>query len=550
MEMRAEGTLRLDGFVLDVVSGDFFRGTVEIVDGRISEITRRGPGAAAPRVLAPGLIDAHVHIESSMLVPSEFARMALRHGTIGAVCDPHEIANVLGLEGVEFMIRDGARAPFHFAFGAPSCVPATPFESSGAVLGPEEVAALLARPDIFYLSEVMNFPGVISGAPDVMAKIEAAKKAGKPIDGHAPGLQGAELRAYFEAGISTDHESLSLEEAREKLDLGMQILIREGSAARGLDMLMPLVLDYPDKCMLCCDDIHPHELIQGHIDRLVSRLIKAGIDPVTAVRCASLNPKKHYGLPIGLLQPGDSADLLVLDDLSEFAVMETYIAGRRVVVEGAPLFHLEREEAPNRFFADEQPLEAFRVRAKGRKVNVIEALEGQLFTQWLVLTPTVRDGWAVADPERDLLKIVVLNRYQSAPPAVGFIRNFGIRAGAIASSVAHDSHNVVGVGASDEELALAINTVVNHKGGLAVAVGERVLSLPLQVAGLMSLDDGLEVAATYEELDRAAKDLGSPLSAPFMTLSFMALLVIPRLKMSDTGLFDGETFRAVDLFVD
>ena len=544
-----KGSFGIDGLVVDVVGGEIFRGTVEVRDGRIAGVTRGGAGVGQDRYLTPGLVDAHIHIESSMLVPSQFARLAAAHGTVGVVSDPHEIANVLGVKGVEFMIRDGARVPFHFAFGAPSCVPATPFESTGARLGPEEVERLLARPEILYLSEVMNYPGVVHNDPEIAAKLKAAARYGKPIDGHAPGLRGADLSAYAGAGICTDHESLSYEEAEEKLRLGMKILIREGSAARDFDMLVPLMQHFPDQCMLCSDDLHPHDLVRGHINRLVTRAIAAGVDPIVALRCASLIPARHYGLDMGLLQPGDPADFLVVDDLRDFSPAQTYVGGELVAVDGVPLFRVEPPHTPNCFVAAEQAPQAFHVQARGSHINVIEALEGQLFTQKLVLRPTVRDGLAVADADRDLLKIAVLNRYQAAPPAVGFIRNFGLRSGAMASSVAHDSHNVVAVGTSDDELTEAINAVVRMKGGLAVTAAGRTVSLALPVAGLMSPEDGLSVAEAYAALDAAAKDLGSPLSAPFMTLSFMALLVIPRLKMSDIGLFDSEAFRAVDLFV-
>lgn len=549
----------VSGRIVDVVAGEIFPGSVDVVDGRVAAVRRnegsasgREPGSGGVlenRYIMPGFVDAHVHVESSMLTPGQFARLAVRQGTVATVSDPHEIANVLGVRGVDFMVRDGAAAPFTFAFGAPSCVPATPFETSGASLGPAEVDELLSRDDIHYLSEVMNYPGVINGDPEVMEKIAAAKRHGKPIDGHAPGLRGQDLATYIGAGISTDHESLSYEEAEEKIRLGMKILIREGSAAREFDLLYPLMRDYPERCMLCSDDKHPHDLVKGHINKLVARAVGAGIDPLTALRCASLNPVRHYRLNVGLLQPGDPADFVIVADLEDFDVIGTYVRGRLVAADGTALFTVSSAECPNRFAVREQGAEAFAVAERPGRINVMEALEGQLLTRRLVMTPTVRDGRVVADPDRDLLKIAVLNRYQEAPPAVAFIRNFGLSHGAMASSVAHDSHNIVAVGADDEDLAAAVNEVVRNRGGLAVAAQGRTASLPLPVAGLMSPDDGLDVAEAYDMLDRAAKDLGSRLSAPFMTLSFMALLVIPSLKMSDTGLFDGETFKGVNLFV-
>lgn len=547
----------VSGRIVDVVAGEIFPGRVQVAHGRIDGVRRdNGDGSTGPggplkdRFIMPGFVDAHVHVESSMLTPGQFARLAVRQGTVATVSDPHEIANVLGVPGVEFMLRDGAAAPFTFAFGAPSCVPATPFESSGAHLGPEEVEALLARDDILYLSEMMNFPGVIHGDAEVAAKIAAAKRHGKPIDGHAPGVRGEDLAAYVGAGISTDHESLSYDEAEEKIRLGMKVLIREGSAAREFDLLYPLMQAYPEHCMLCSDDKHPQDLVKGHINALVARAVAAGIDPLTVLRCACLNPVRHYGLDVGLLQPGDPADFIIVTDLEDFDVIGTYVKGRLVAADGTPLFTAGCTERPNHFVARELRAEAFAVAARPGRINVIEALDGRLVTHRLVVAPTVRDGQVVADPDRDLLKIVVLNRYQEAPPAVAFIRNVGLRRGAIASSVAHDSHNIVAVGASDDDLAAAVNEVIRNRGGLAVAAPGAVRSLSLPVAGLMSPHDGLDVAETYDALDRAAKDLGSRLSAPFMTLSFMALLVIPSLKMSDVGLFDGDTFKGVNLFVD
>ncbi|NLE73213.1 MAG: adenine deaminase [Actinobacteria bacterium] len=548
---------KISGRIVDVVAGEIFPGTVEVVQGRIADIQRETSvgsvgyqGPLADRFIMPGFVDAHVHVESSMLTPAQFARLAVRQGTVAAVSDPHEIANVLGVPGVEFMLRDGAAAPFTFAFGAPSCVPATPFESSGAYLGPEEVDALLARDDIYYLSEMMNFPGVIHGDPEVAAKIAAAKRHGKPIDGHAPGVRGEELVAYVNAGISTDHESLSYAEAEEKIRLGMKILIRDGSAAHEFDLLYPLMQSYPEQCMLCSDDKHPQHLVKGHINVLAARAVAAGIDPLTVIRCACLNPVRHYGLDVGLLQPGDPADFIVVADLEDFDAIGTYVKGRLVSADGTPLFAADCAERPNRFAAREQRAEVFAVTARPGRINVIEALDGQLVTRKLVVTPTVRNGQVVSDTDRDILKIVVLNRYQEAPPAVAFIRNVGLQRGAMASSVAHDSHNIVAVGTSDEELAAAVNEVIRNRGGLAVAVQENVRSLPLPIAGLMSPLDGLDVAEIYDALDRAAKDLGSRLSAPFMTLSFMALLVIPSLKISDVGLFNAEAFKGVNLFVD
>lgn len=560
---------RVAGTIVAPVLGEMYAGTITVSGGRIARIDRddavAGPGAATDaaggcgriggrgagprRFILPGLVDAHVHVESSMLVPSQFARMAVRHGTVATVSDPHEIANVLGLDGVEYMIHDGAAAPFSFAFGAPSCVPATPFETAGAALGPEEVDVLLARPDIFYLSEMMNFPGVLAGDAEVMAKLASARRHGKPVDGHAPGLRGEDLQRYIDAGISTDHESLDYGEAREKIERGMKVLIREGSAAREFNLLCGLIDEFPERCMLCSDDLHPTDLVRGHINRLLRRGAANGLGLMNLLRCATVNPVRHYGLGVGLLQVGDPADMVVVADLEDFDAVETYVRGELVAADGAALWQAEPGRGPNVFAAAPVRPEFFAVAERPGKINVIEALDGQLFTPRLQVAPTVSAGLAVADPNRDLLKIAVVNRYRPAPPAVGFIRNFGLAAGGMASSVAHDSHNIVAVGASDEALALAINRVIENRGGLAVATPEGVSDLALPVAGLMSAQDGWEVAQAYDALDRAAKDLGSTLTSPFMTLSFMALLVIPSLKMSDQGLFDGDSFSSVDLFV-
>jgi adenine deaminase len=492
----------------------------------------------------PGFVDSHIHIESSMLPPSEFARLALRHGTVATVSDPHEIANVLGMAGVEYMLDDSRKVPLKFHFGAPSCVPATQFESAGATLGPKEVKALLSLPDIYYLSEVMNYPGVIAGDPELMAKIAAAKEAGKPVDGHAPGVHGEDLKAYFSAGISTDHECFQLTEAREKHNLGMKILVREGSAARNFEALYPILEEDPETSMLCSDDLHPNQLVLGHINLLVRRALQKGIPLFDILKCACRNPVLHYNLDVGLLREGDPADFIIVEDLESLRVKETYIDGLCVFRNGEILFPRTPSQVVNRFGATPKKASDFEIRAsEGSEIHVIRALDGELITEKETALPTIFGGKAVADPKRDLLKIAVVNRYKDAPVAVGFISGFKLRSGAIASSVAHDSHNVVAVGTSDETLAAAVNLVIEAKGGLAT--DKKVLPLP--IAGLMSTLPGDELARQYNELEELAHRLGSELRDPFMTLSFMALLVIPKLKMSDKGLFDGEKFSLIDL---
>lgn len=514
-------------------------------------IERIEPADDVPdQYLLPGFVDAHVHVESSMLTPSEFARAAVVHGTVATVSDPHEIANVLGLEGIEYMIDDGDRVPFHFAFGAPSCVPATPFETSGATLGPDAVAALLDREDVPYLSEMMNYPGAIERDPDVMAKIEAARARGKPVDGHAPGVRGEDAVRYADAGVETDHECVAIEEAREKLAAGMKIAIREGSAAKNFDELIPLMEEAPDRLMFCSDDRHPDALVAGHIDALVRRGLQRGYDRYDVLRAACVHPVEHYGLDVGLLREGDPADFIVVDDPDALTVRQTYVEGELVAEDGETRVPRVSSDVINRFEAGSVEPSAFHVEARGPQIRVITASDNQLVTGETVVDTPQEKGWAVADPERDLLKLVVVNRYEEAAPAVAFVRGFGLDKGALASTVAHDSHNVVAVGTSDASLARAINAVIDKKGGIS-AVAEGTHVLPLPIAGLMSDEPHDVVARRYTRLSNFAQEqLGSSIDAPFMTLSFMALLVIPQLKLSDRGLFDGTEFEFVDVFVE
>jgi adenine deaminase len=543
----AEESIIVSGNVVDVLNTTIYPAELRIEGGRIADITTKHD--ADPWYILPGFIDAHLHVESSMLTPSEFARAAVMHGTVAAVCDPHEIANVLGTDGVRFMLEDAAKSPFRFCFGAPSCVPASPFETSGAILGAEEVSSLLARNDIGFLGEVMNVPAVLRDDPDMMAKIDAAKRLKKPIDGHCPGLSGSALEAYVAAGISTDHECVTLDEALEKLALGMKILMREGSAAKNLDHLLPLFERHSWDCMFCSDDAHPDDLYTGHINRLVKRAVRLGVDFMKVLRAACVNPVLHYGLDAGLLRRGDRADFIVVNNMTDFGVLATVIGGYIVAENG--MTQLPRIDCTpvNRFVATPVHPGVFALPARGTTVRVIEAADSQINTGSGTAAAKVVDGHAVADPERDLLKIAVINRYEQKPPAVAFIRGFGLKRGAIASSVAHDAHNIVCVGTSDEEMARAVNLVIEAKGGLsAVGAGEETL-LPLPVAGLMSDGHYAEVARTSARLNAHAGRLGSTLRAPFMTLSFMCLTVIPSLKLSDRGLFDGEKFEFTDLFL-
>lgn len=534
---------------MDLHARSVFPGVVLWSGGRIESVVR-DDSVRETCLIMPGFVDAHIHIESSLLPPSEFARLAVAHGTVATISDPHEIANVLGERGVDYMIRDGARTPLKFHFGAPSCVPATTFETAGATLDAKAVARLLKRRDVHYLAEVMNFPGVLGGDPSLRAMIEAAKKLGKPIDGHAPGLRGEQARAYAKAGPSTDHECFTLEEAQDKLAAGMKILFREGSAARNFAALAPLLKTHADRVMLCCDDLHPDLLVRHHLDAHVRRALATGADRFDVLRAASVNPVEHYQMNVGLLREGDAADFVVVDGWKNFRVQRTYIDGVLVAANGRSRLKRLRAKTPNQFRARAREAAEFTVRPTGgAKLNVIEALNGQLITRQLREAPTVHERMFVADPKRDLLKTAVVNRYVAhAPIAVGFIRGFGLKGGALASSVAHDSHNIVAVGADDAALARAVNLVIKNRGGLSVVDrAGRGRVLPLPIAGLMSDRDGRWVAQRYTELDRAAKKLGSKLDAPFMTLSFMALLVIPDLKLSDRGLFSAAQWGFVPL---
>ncbi|WP_100315301.1 adenine deaminase [Thermoflavifilum aggregans] len=545
-----EEAFSVSGNIVDVLNRRIFAGTLDIEQGRIARI--REDNTIYGQYICPGFIDAHVHVESSLLTPAEFARLAVVHGTVATVSDPHEIANVLGIAGVEFMLENASRVPFKFFFGAPSCVPATRFETAGAVLDVHAVEQLLQKKDIWYLSEMMNFPGVLQQDPEVMGKIALARQYGKPVDGHAPGLRGEQARRYAEAGISTDHECTTLEEAQDKLNAGMHIIIREGSAARNFDALIPLLKAFPDRIMFCSDDKHPDSLIAGHINELVKRAFSKGHLLFDVLRAACLNPIRHYKLPVGCLQIGDPADFIVLDNFERLHILATYVEGKLVAREGKSLIPSVSSPAPNHFHPPKLKQEDLEVKAPSGSpcsIRVIEAIDGQIVTGAAQAFARIHDGKIISDTQQDILKLVVINRYKTARPAIAFIRGFGLKRGAIASSVAHDSHNLIAVGVNDEMILKAIQAIVPHGGGLSVVHEHRQLVLPLPVAGLMSAEDGYAVARKYEQLDAEAKALGSKLRAPFMTLSFMALLVIPRLKLSDQGLFDGEQFRFTNLFI-
>lgn len=541
---------KISGQIVDVFNKQIFSGTITVTNGKITHITHEP--AANQHYIMPGFVDAHVHIESSMLVPSEFARLAVPHGTVATVSDPHEIANVLGMKGVEYMIQNGQKVPFKFYFGAPSCVPATPFETAGAEITADNIEDLFQRPEVKYLAEMMNWPGVLNHDPLVMQKITLAAKFGKPIDGHAPGLLGEQARQYAAAGITTDHECFTAEEALDKLACGMKILIREGSAAKNFDALIDLLPHYPDQIMFCSDDKHPDNLVESHINALVKRALARGIDIFTILQAACVNPVLHYNLEVGLLRENDPADFIVLDSLTkDFSVLETYINGELVAEHGKTKLAFTPSEILNNFNTLPKTAEDFHFPVPGPvQINVIEAYDGQLITG-RVSAPALVTGEnnAIADAENDILKIAVVNRYQNEKPAVGFIKNFGLKSGAIASSVAHDSHNIIVVGADDVSMCKAVNLLIAVQGGITAVNDGEVKLLPLPVAGIMSAENGYEVAQAYSEIDAMSKEMGSTLQSPFMTLSFMALLVIPSLKLSDKGLFNGEDFTFLPVIV-
>lgn len=537
--------IKISGKLVDIHERKIFPASIDISGGKITGI--REVTDVPDKFILPGLIDAHIHIESSMVTPGAFATAAVRHGTTAVVSDPHEIANVLGTEGVNYMIADSGKVPLKFYFGAPSCVPATSFETSGAEITPDDIDKLLSDPAILFLSEMMNFPGVIFNDSNVMKKIETAISKGKRIDGHAPGLRGEMLRKYVASGISTDHECSTIDEAKEKISLGMKIIIREGSAARNLDALRDLIKTNPDDVMLCSDDLHPEMLRERHINKLISLLITQGYDLFDVIRCATVNPVRHYGLDCGLLRAGDKADLIVVDDLKKMNVLETWINGSRVFGDGKSLFDYVPGPPVNRFVSSRLNTKDIKVSRLSGRIRVIEAIEGELITGTYLWDPGKGDD-IEANIDEDILKIVVKDRYTDSPAVVGFIRGFGLKKGAFASSVAHDSHNIICVGTSDDDIVSAMNAVIDMKGGLSAVSGNLKKTLQLDIAGIMSTRSVDEIAGSYQDLNNTVISFGTPMKAPFMTLSFMALLVIPELKIGDKGLFDVREFRLVPLY--
>lgn len=540
--------MKIQGQIVDIQQRRIFKGEITVANGQIQSIVEKDH--QVNHYILPGFVDAHIHIESSMLVPSEFARLAVCHGTVATVSDPHEIANVLGVEGVEFMIENGKKVPFKFNFGAPSCVPATAFESAGATIDSEGIKSLLENPEIKYLAEMMNYPGVLFEDPEVMKKIEWAKHFNKPIDGHAPGVLGDAITTYINAGITTDHECFTYEEGLEKLQKGMKILIREGSAAKNFDALIDLLPEHYENIMFCSDDKHPDDLLLHHINNLCARAVAKGMDLYKVLQVACINPITHYNLDVGTLHVGDAADFILVEDLKTFKTLQTYSDGQLVFDKGRSLIDRISFENLNNFNTSKKKVDDFRIASKSKQIRVIEAMDGQLVTNEIIVDSTSHDGNLVSNVEQDILKMAVVNRYQDQIPAMAFIKNFGLKNGAIASSVGHDSHNIIAVGVSDEAICKAVNLLIENKGGICAISDSEQQILPLPVAGIMSDQEGEHIGKQYAALDQMAKELGSTLKAPYMTLSFMALLVIPALKLSDKGLFNGKDFKFADLEVD
>ncbi|MFY9241868.1 MAG: adenine deaminase [Polaribacter sp.] len=535
----------IQGNIVDIQNKRIYKGEIEVKNKKILEI--RESIHNKENYILPGFVDAHIHIESSMLVPSEFAKIAVIHGTVATVSDPHEIANVLGVKGVEFMIENGKKVPLKFNFGAPSCVPATSFESAGAIINADDIQLMMENPDIKYLAEMMNYPGVLFNDEEVLAKIQHAKNNHKPIDGHAPGLRGKDVSKYIAAGISTDHECFSFDEAKEKLEKGMKVIIREGSAAKNFEALIDLLPENYKNMMFCSDDKHPDDLLLGHINQLCERAVAKGIDVFKVLQAACVNPVKHYNLEVGLLQKDDFADFIVVDNLENFTVLETYINGELVAKNGKSFVKDVEFEILNNFNTDKKKISDFEFHSSSEKIIVIEALDGELITNQIEADSLIEEGNLVSNTKTDILKMTVVNRYKNEQPAIAFIKNFGLKEGAIASSVGHDSHNIIAVGVSDEAICKAVNLIIENRGGVCAVNQSEEKIVPLPVAGIMSDKSAQEIGKAYAALDKMAKEMGSKLKAPYMSLSFMALLVIPSLKLSDKGLFDGTSFKFTSL---
>jgi adenine deaminase len=535
------------GVIYDPISRVLIPGKILIEKGKIGKIERddciKGP------IILPGFVDSHIHIESSMLLPVEFSRIAKRHGTIAVVADPHEIANVAGVEGIDFMINNSKDAEIQFYFGAPSCVPASPFDDCYKVIDSVEIEKMLIRDDIYFLGEMMNFPGVINSDQDVISKIEAAKRYGKQVDGHAPGLKAESLSKYIRAGITTDHECFTLEEAEEKISKGMKVLIREGSAAKNFNTLNPLVNKNPEVTMVCTDDCHPEDLIEGHINNLVKKSLAIGYNIFDIIQVVSVNPIKHYRLDLGLLQVGDSADFIVVDNLVDLRILASYVKGVNILENEKTDSHETKKYNLEYVFTKKIDVGDLKLAPRTNKLKAIDVIEGELVTKEIVYNIKTQNQSVISDIENDILKIVVVNRYKEKEVFVGFIKGFGLKKGAIAESIAHDSHHIIAVGVDDRSIFKVLEYVINQKGGLCYFDDSDIWGLPLPIYGLISDEPAEIVAKKYKGINaKVAKD-GCLLKAPFMTLSFMALSVIPNLKITPKGLFDVNRFKFIDQFI-
>ena len=537
--------MKIKGRIVDIYNKTIYKGELVVEGGKITAIIKKDHQVTD--FIMPGFIDAHIHIESSMLVPSEFAKIAVTHGTVATVSDPHEIANVLGIEGIEFMIENGNKVPFKFNFGAPSCVPATAFESAGAVIDSEGIKKLLQKKEIKYLAEMMNYPGVLYDDDEISKKIAWAKHYNKPVDGHAPGLRGDDIIKYISAGISTDHECFTYEEGLEKLQKGMKVIIREGSAAKNFEALIDLLPEHFENMMFCSDDKHPDDLLINHINKLCARSIKKEIDLYKVLQAACINPINHYNLDVGTLKVGDPADFIIVEDLVNFKTLQTYIDGELVFSKGISKIESIPFKILNNFNTNKKSISDFRVESNAKQIRVIEALEGELVTNELIENSLIENGNLISNIHTDVLKMAVVNRYKNEKPAIAFIKNFGLKEGAIASSVGHDSHNIIAIGSTDQAICNAVNLLIETKGGICALSNSEKKVLPLPIAGIMSDQNGKTIGKEYALLDQMAKEMGSTLKAPYMTLSFMALLVIPSLKLSDKGLFNGSKFEFTSL---
>jgi adenine deaminase len=549
-----------NGRVIHVFTNEILAGDVAIINGRIAGIGRyegRETVDLDGKYLSPGFIEGHIHIESSMLTPAQFGAAVIPHGTTTVICDPHEIGNVCGKTGIRYMLEK--QSPLNLYAMAPSCVPATHMETSGALLSADDIAEILEHPRVLGLAEMMNFPGTVAAAPDVLAKLRVARKRKVPIDGHAPGLGGRDLQAYIASGISSDHECTTLAEAEEKLRAGMAIFIREGSTARNLEELMPL-LHSPAAChcLLVTDDRHADDLVErGHLDYILRRAVHYGASAVIALQMVTINPARHFGLQrTGAIVPGFRADLVVLDDLEQFTADRVYISGQCVAEKGAMVTAVPEQSLDtldpvirSSVKIDPEVVDLSMPGEEGGLIRVITCTDGQIVTGQQMLEPKVENGMMVSDVERDILKIVVLERHHgSHAMGIGFVQGLGLARGAIGSTVAHDSHNMIVTGTSDASMLRAIRALTDIRGGLVVAGDEQVYDvLPLPVAGLMSTGTAQKVSDCLDGIRTALEKVGTGVENPFMLLSFLALPVIPELKITDKGLVDVLQFQLVPL---